>query len=98
MTIEGKPNQFKRPGRPRSVIAPKSARIVRRLLIEPVSTFTQRALAKAAVLDEGFTSRIVHQLGEQRLVARDAANELKVADYDSLLDAWRGPCFVSSQD
>jgi hypothetical protein len=89
VTIEGKPNQFKRPGRPRSVFTPKSARIVRRLLIEPENTFTQRALAKAAGLDEGFTSRIVRQLEEQRLVARDAAGELKVADYDALLDAWR---------
>jgi hypothetical protein len=89
VTIEGKPNQFKRPGRPRSVFAPKSARIVRRLLIEPQSMFTQRALAKATGLDEGFTSRIVRQLEEQRLVARDAAGELKVADYDALLDAWR---------
>ena len=87
VTIEGKPNQFKRPGRPRSVFAPKSARIVRRLLIEPESTFSQRALAKAAGLDEGFTSRIVRQLEEQRLVARNAAGELKVADYDALLDA-----------
>ncbi|MGO8696645.1 MAG: hypothetical protein ACLQVY_02855 [Limisphaerales bacterium] len=89
VTIEGKPNQFKRPGRPRSVFAPKSARIVRRLLIEPKSTFSQRALAKATGLDEGFTSRIVRQLEAQRLVARDAAGELKVADYDALLDAWR---------
>src|SRR5665213_3269245 len=40
-------------------------------------------------LDEGFTSRIVRHLEEQRLVARDAAGELKVADYDALLDAWR---------
>src|SRR5271165_4206038 len=89
VTIEGKPNQFKRLGRPRSVFAPKSARIARRLLIEPESTFTQRALAKAAGLDEGFTSRIVRQLERQRLVARDAAGKVKVADYDALLDAWR---------
>jgi DNA-binding MarR family transcriptional regulator len=89
VTIEGKPNQFKRPGRPRSVFAPKSARIVRWLLIEPESTFTQRALAKATGLDEGFTSRIVRQLEEQRLVARAAAGELKIADYDVLLEAWR---------
>ena len=46
VAIEGKPNQFKRPGRPRSVFAPKSARIVRRLLIDPERTFSQRALAK----------------------------------------------------
>jgi len=89
VTIEGKPNQFKRPGRPRSVFAPKSARVVRRLLIEPESTFTQRALAKVAGLDEGFTSRIVRQLEEQSLVARNAAGEVKVADYNALLDAWR---------
>jgi hypothetical protein len=89
VTIEGKPNQFKRPGRSRSAFAPKSARIARRLLIEPENAFTQRALAKAARLDEGFTSRIVRRLEEQRLVARDSAGELKVADYAALLDAWR---------
>jgi len=62
---------------------------VRRLLIEPESTFSQRALAKATGLDEGFTSRIVRHLEEQRLVARDATGELKVTDCDALLDAWR---------
>ncbi len=89
VNIEGKPNQFKRPGRPRSVFAPKSARIARWLLIEPERAFSQRELAKASGLDEGFTSRIVRQLEEQRLVARDAAGAVKVADFDALLDAWR---------
>ncbi len=87
--IEGKPNQFKRPGRPRNVFAPKSARIARRLLIEPESAFTQRELAKAVGLDEGFTSRIVRQLEEQRLVARNGAGAVKMADYTALLEAWR---------
>ena len=47
VNIEGKPNQFKRPGRPRSVFAPKSARIARWLLMQPQRAFTQRELAKA---------------------------------------------------
>jgi hypothetical protein len=89
VSIEGKPNRFKRPGRPRSVFAPKSARIARWLLIDPGRAFTQRELAKAAGLDEGFTSRIVRQLEEERLVARDADGAVKIADYDTMLDAWR---------
>lgn len=89
VNIEGKPNQFKRPGRPRSLFAPKSSRIARWLLIEPERAFSQRELAKATGLDEGFTSRIVRQLEEQRLVERDKNGVVKVADFDALLDAWR---------
>jgi len=89
VNIEGKPNQFKRPGRPRSLFAPKSARIARWLLVEPDRSFTQRELAKVSGLDEGFTSRIVRQLEEQRLVSRDSAGAVKVADFDALLDGWR---------
>jgi hypothetical protein len=89
VNIEGKPNQFKRPGRPRSLFAPKSARIARWLLMKSDHAFTQRELAKVSGLDEGFTSRIVRQLEEQRLVARDADGAVKVADYDAMLDAWR---------
>jgi hypothetical protein len=89
VNIEGKPNQFKRPGRPRSLFAPKSARIARWLLMKSDHAFTQRELAKASGLDEGFTSRIVRQLEEQRLVTRGTAGTVKVADYDAMLDAWR---------
>jgi DNA-binding MarR family transcriptional regulator len=87
--IEGKPNLFKRPGRPRSVFAPKSARIARWLLMEPKRAFAQRELAKAAGLDEGFTSRIVRQLESQRLVAREPSGAVKTADFGAMLDAWR---------
>jgi hypothetical protein len=87
--IQGKPNQFKRPGRPRSLFAPKSSRIARCLLIEPARAFSQRELAKASGLDEGYTSRIVRQLAEQGLVSRDPAGAVKVAEFDALLDAWR---------
>jgi len=89
VNIEGKPNRFKRPGRPRSSFAPKSSRIARWLLIEPKRAFSQRELAKVADVDEGFTSRIVRRLEEQRLVAREESGAVKVADYDALLEAWR---------
>lgn len=87
--IEGKPNLFKRPGRPRSLFAAKSSRIARCLLVEPERAMTQRELAKASGLDEGFTSRIVRQLEEQRLVSRDSSGAVRLADFDAMLDAWR---------
>jgi hypothetical protein len=77
VSIEGKPNQFIRSGRPQSVFAPKSARIARWLLIEPERTFSQRELAKVSGLDEGFTSRLVRQLEDQRLVSRDPAGAVR---------------------
>lgn len=89
ISIEGKPNLFKRPGRPRSVFAPKSARIARCLLMQPGRAFTQRELAKASGLDEGFTSRIVRQLASERLVARLANGAVQATDTGALLDAWR---------
>lgn len=87
--IEGKPNQFKRTGRPRSLFAPKSARIARCLLIEASRAFSQRELAKATGLDEGFTSRIVRQLEEQHLIAREKSGAVKLDDFDLMLNAWR---------
>ncbi len=89
ISMEGKPNLFKRPGRPRSVFAPKSSRIARWLLMQPEREFTQRELARISGLDEGFTSRIVRQLEDQRLVARAAKSALHVSDRGALLDAWR---------
>lgn len=86
--IEGKPNQFKRPGRPRSLFAPKSSRIARHLLIHHGQSMTQRELATSTDMDEGFTSRIVRQLIKQDLVARGPDGELSLADYATMLDAW----------
>ena len=63
--IEGKPNQFKQAGRPKSLFAPKSARIVRWLLMKNDQAFTQRELARLCGLDEGFTSRVVRGLEDR---------------------------------
>jgi hypothetical protein len=52
--VEGKPNAYKRPGRPSTVFSPRSSRIVRQLLIEPGRSLHQRELARLVGLDEGF--------------------------------------------
>jgi hypothetical protein len=87
--VEGKPNRFKRKGRPGSVFATKSARIARWLLIKRKHAFTQRELAKVSGLDEGFTSRIVRELENRGLVSRDAKGAVQVADFNAMLEAWR---------
>lgn len=87
--VEGRPNRFKRRGRPPSVFAPKSARIVRWLLIHSKSAFSQRELARLTGTDEGMTSRIVKRLENQQLIERDDRGSLRAAKPDALLDAFR---------
>ena len=89
VVIEGKPNRFKSRGRPASAFAPKSSRIARWLLVHPEQAATQREIAKATDMDEGFTSRIVSRLERDALVVRDTSGAIRVRDPDLLLDAWK---------
>jgi hypothetical protein len=86
--IEGKPNRFVQRGRPSTAFAPKSSRIARQLLIDPRKAWRQQDLARAARLDDGFTSRIVQRLEHDRLIERTAQSLLRVRDANLLLDAW----------
>jgi hypothetical protein len=86
--IEGRPNRFKSAGRPPNIFAPKSSRIARQLLIKPNKNFTQRKLSRVTGLDEGYTSRVVRRLEENRLIRRDDNGSIIAHDPDQLLDAW----------
>ncbi len=87
--VEGKPNRFKRRGRPSSVFAPKSSRVARQLLFDPAKHYTQRELATATRLDEGFISRIVRRLEDDGHIRRGDDGSVTVADPNLLLDEWR---------
>ena len=87
--IEGKPNRYKRRGRPSTAFAPKSSRIARWLLMHPDEALTQRELARATGTDEGHTSRVVGKLLEDELIVRTDGGALRPRDPDLLLDAWR---------
>lgn len=86
--VEGRPNRFKKAGRPANVFAPKSARIVRQLLIEPKQGYNQRELSQITGLDEGHTSRIVRRLEELSLIDRDDNGALRPSNPDELLEVW----------
>jgi len=87
--IEGQPNKFKSRGRPSSAFAPKSARITRWLLMHPKHPMTQREIAQATGMDEGFTSRIISRLEEDDLITRGRDGGVRPRDPELLLDAWR---------
>lgn len=87
--VEGKPNKFKRPGRPSNAFAPKSSRISRYLLQHPHEYFAQRELAEATGLGDGYTSKIVRRLEEMHLIERTPDRNVGVSDPDLMLDAWK---------
>lgn len=86
--VEGRPNRFRRVGRPASLFAPKSARLVRWLLMYPAASFSQRELSRATEMDEGMVSRLAARLEADSYVVREATGALRVKDPALLLDAW----------
>ena len=90
--VEGRPNRYRSPGRPPDIFAPRSSRIARVLLLQPDRSFTQADLAQEAGLNPGTVSRLVGRYEEAGFVRRDRAGratQVRVADFDLLLDAWR---------
>ena len=86
--VEGKPNLYKKTGRPENVFSPKSARIVRQLLIAPEKSYKQRELSQTADLGEGYTSKIVRKLNKLGFIKRDNNGYIKPKDPRQFLDAW----------
>ncbi len=92
-----------RPPRPRfNPFAPRASRIVRQLLLDPATTWTQQQLTRAARIDQGLASHVITQLQHDGYVRRDrpdarenrsasgrAPARIQVADPALLLDAWR---------
>jgi hypothetical protein len=87
--IAGRPNQFRFPGRPSSVFAPKSARVVRWLLIHPDQWQGQREIARAIGMDPGYTNLTLGRLVNEGYLLKDDSGKVRVRDRALLLDAWR---------
>ena len=87
--VEGKPNRYKRRGRPSTAFAPKSSRIARWLLMHPDQGFTQREIVRATDMDEGYVSKVVAKLDKDNLIIRNDRGAVQARDPDLLLDAWK---------
>jgi hypothetical protein len=89
--IEGRPNSFKRPGRPRDLFAPRSSRLARSLLLWRDRTFTQDELAAESGLPAPSVSRLVPVYQDAGFIERRKEGRkylIRLADFDRLLDAW----------
>ncbi len=89
ISISGRPNIYRQPGRSSGVFARKSSRVSRVLLYHGESAFTQRELSTITNLDEGYVSKIVRSLERDELIDRLADGSVRVRDKFLLLDAWR---------
>lgn len=87
--VEGKPNRHAKAGRPENPFSPKSVRVTRWLLAYPGKAFTQREIANATGLYEGYVSRIVKKLERDELIDRDNENKVFAANPPRLIEAWR---------
>jgi hypothetical protein len=89
IAISGRPNIYRLPGRSSGVFARKSSRVSRVLLYHSESAFTQRDISKMTDLDEGYVSKIVRSLENDKLIDRLENGSVMVRDKFLLLDAWR---------
>jgi hypothetical protein len=87
--VEGRPNRFLSAGRPPNLFAPKSSRVARWLIMHPDEPLTQRELARAVDMGEGFVSRIVSRLEREGYVVRENGSAIRAKDPSLLLDAWQ---------
>jgi hypothetical protein len=86
--VADQPNRFARRGRPRTVFAPRSSRVVRGLFATFGKFVSQRELSRESGLNEGSTSRIVKKLEEDGFLGRAADGKVCVLDANVLLQAW----------
>lgn len=89
VSVLGRENKFKSRGRPANLFAPKSARIVRILLVDHGRSYLQKDLAELADVDPGHVSRVVRRLEDAGFVERDSLHAVSARDPDLLLDTWR---------
>ena len=87
--VGGRPNRFLSAGRPPNLFAPKSSRVARWLIMHPDESLTQRELARAVDMGEGFVSRIVSRLEREGYLVRENGSAIRAKDPSLLLDAWQ---------
>lgn len=88
-------NPFPKRGRPASLFAPISSRLLRALLEEPRRPWTLKDLAAASDVSLGQASNVCRRLMADGYAARTAEG-IKVAQPGALLDAWRDAYPASS--
>lgn len=87
--ITGQQNKFIKRGRPASVFAPKSSRVVRWLLLNPNKPFTNKRLVHETGADAGHISRILQHLEKEGYISPKEKGEQRLLSPELLLADWR---------
>lgn len=85
----GNPNKFIKRGRPSSVFAPKSSRVIHWLLLNPNKAFTNKRLVHETGADAGHISRILKHLEAEGYISRKVKGEQRLLKPELLLADWR---------
>ena len=88
----GYPNKFKKPREIQSLFSPKSSRVIRWLLTDPMRVWTLKGLAIETGVSIGLIHRIATAL-ENNLFAKKELRAFKLEDPARLLEAWREEYF-----
>lgn len=79
----------RKPGRPKSLFAPISTRVVRALLIDPPRHWKLSELATAAHVSFGHIHKVKQELLNQEFIEVDQDKRFFLKDPSGLLNAWR---------
>lgn len=85
--IRGHKNKFRRRGRKATPFAPQASRVARQFLISQHPCFTQKQLVHLTGLDQGFVSRTLQKLEEEKFLKRKDRT-YAATNRSLLLDAW----------
>lgn len=86
--VSGASNRFVNVRDVKSVFSAKASRIPRLLLTHPQNSWNVTALAKAAEINKGYTSRVVAKLETTQMAHRDSDGFLHASDVLFLLRSW----------
>jgi len=81
--------EVRRPGRPKSLFAPISTRVIRTLLIEPQRRWKLSELATVAHVSLGHIHKVKQELLTQEFIEEDQEKRFLLKDPTGLLNAWQ---------
>jgi hypothetical protein len=96
--VEGRPNQFKRVGRPSTVFAPRSSRIVRWFLYNQDRNCSLTELEQEVEVDKGYVSKVVTRLCELGYIVKDKNKIFRLVDGKRLLADWYNQYKLNKHD
>ena len=86
--VSGHENRFRQRGRNATPFAPQASRVARQFLLGHQPCYSQKELVQLTALDQGFVSRILRRLEQDRFIKRrDSA--FAVTNRALLLESWR---------